>query len=303
MMMMKARAKIAVFPKGFIEELSKGVMELFEWIELASTLDADGLEMYPLFFKRTDDSYLQKVKDFAAQRGLEIPMMCSSPDFTHPDRAFREEEVRKMKRMIDMMAFLGPNEFRSCRVLSGQRRPEVGREEGIRWTVACIRELLPYAAEKNVHLVMENHYKDGFWIYPEFAQQSDIFMDIIGQIASPWFGVNFDPSNALLAGEDPLELLARVKHQVKTMHASDRYLKKGYALEDLTNYTLEGYSSALAHGVIGKGLNDYDAIFSELRSIRYRGWISIEDGVNGMDEMRESVRFLKNQAANFLSEE
>ena len=39
-------------------------------------------------------------------------------------------------------------------------------------------------------------------------------------------------------------------------------------------------------------MNDYDAIFSVLRSVGFHSWISIEDGVNGMDELRESAHFL-----------
>ena len=50
----------------------------------------------------------------------------------------------------------------------------------------------------------------------------------------------------------------------------------------------------LAHGVIGQGLNDYDRIFSILREAgRAPRWISIEDGVNGLDELRASVTFLR----------
>jgi len=44
--------------------------------------------------------------------------------------------------------------------------------------------------------------------------------------------------------------------------------------------------------VTGQGLNDYDTIFSILASHGYRGWVSIEDGMNGMEEMRESLEFL-----------
>ena len=67
---------------------------------------------------------------------------------------------------------------------------------------------------------------------PEFAQKMDVFCDLVDRIDSPHFGVNYDPSNAILAGDDPLELLRRVKHRVVTMHASDRYLAEG-TLEDL----------------------------------------------------------------------
>ena len=141
---------------------------------------------------------------------------------------------------------------------------------------------------------MENHYKDNYWQFPEFAQKMDVFVDIVSRIESPWFGVNYDPSNTILAGEDPIELLEAVKTRVVTMHASDRYLKHG-TMEDLRREEDSvGYASRLAHGVIGKGMNDYDRIFSILREAGSTpAWISIEDGVNGMDELRESVAFLR----------
>jgi sugar phosphate isomerase/epimerase len=294
-------AKISVFPKGYMDELTYGKMTLFEWIEMAGTLGADGLELYPTFLADTSEAYLHEVKAAAERQGLAIPMMCSSPDFTHPDADFRAQEAERMKKMIDVMAFLGPESFRSCRVLTGQKRPEVSREDGISWTVQSINSLLPYAEQKRVYLVMENHYKDGYWVYPEFAQASDVYLSIVHNISSSWFGVNYDPSNAILAGEDPLRLLSEVKGRLLTMHASDRYLKECCTLDDLKEYSLQGYSEALAHGVIGKGLNDYDRIFEQLQSIRFRNWISIEDGVNGLDELRESVEFLRTMIAKYLT--
>ncbi|MFD1781546.1 sugar phosphate isomerase/epimerase family protein [Fredinandcohnia salidurans] len=294
------KIRISVFPKGYIDDLSNGKMDVFEWIEQAGTLGADGMEMYPTFLQSTEKSYLEKVKEAAASVNLVIPMMCASPDFTHPDPAFRVKEMSKMKEMIDAMAILGPDDFRSCRVLSGQRRPEVSREDGIKWTIDCINELLPYAKSKRVYLVMENHYKDGFWIYPEFAQKSDIYLEIVEGISSDWFGVNFDPSNAVFAGDDPLALLEKVKSRLITMHASDRYLKEGYSMKDIENHLVQGYSVGLAHGVIGKGIIDYDGIFQLLANINFTGWISIEDGVNGLGEMKESVDFLKRKVDEYF---
>ena len=269
-------------------------MTLFDWIELAASLDVDGVEMYPGFFESFDSEYLGRVKDQLAKHNLEAPMMCASPDFTIPDPETRRAEIEREKQMIDVTAQLGGG---FCRVLSGQRREDVARADGVRWSVECITALLPYAAARGVVLAMENHYKDGFWRYPEFAQRSDVFLEIINQIDSPWFGVNFDPSNAIIAGEDPLTLLAAVKDRVITMHASDRFLVSG-TLEDLRKQDgALGYAQNLKHGVIGKGLNDYDAIFRTLRAEGFAGWISIEDGENGMDELHESVQFLRTKIA------
>ncbi|MGI9240161.1 MAG: sugar phosphate isomerase/epimerase, partial [Verrucomicrobiales bacterium] len=54
-----------------------------------------------------------------------------------------------------------------------------------------------------------------------------------------------------------------------------------------------GYAKRLSHGEVGKGLNDYDAIFRELKRVGFDGWISIEDGVDGMEQLARSVEFLK----------
>jgi len=113
--------------------------------------------------------------------------------------------------------------------------------------------------------------------------------------------VNYDPSNAIIAGEDPLVVLEAVKHRVVTMHASDRYLISG-TIEDLKNQDGSlGYAKNLRHGVIGKGLNDYDTIFSTLNKEGFDAWVSIEDGENGMEELRESVAFLRRKMAEHFS--
>ena len=82
------------------------------------------------------------------------------------------------------------------------------------------------------------------------------------------------------------------------MHASDRYLMEG-TLEDLRREEggVAGYAKRLRHGEIGKGLNDYDAFFGELKRVGFNGWISIEDGVDGIGQLQRSVDFLRRKIA------
>ena len=288
--------KLAAFPKAFMQALCKdGTMKLSEWIDLASKLNIDGLEWYAGFLEMKDESRWPQFKRLVEDKGKVIPMMCCSPDFTHPDAAFRNREIAKQKGWIDMTHALGGA---YCRVLSGQRRPELSLDEGVKLAADCIYACLPYAAERGITLMLENHYKDDFWEYPEFAQKMDVFCKLVDSIDHPRFGVNYDPSNTYLAGEDPLELLKRVSHRVVTMHASDRYLKEG-TIEDLRREEggATGYAKRLSHGEIGKGLNNYDAIFTELKTRGFDGWISIEDGIDGMEQLERSVAFLRGKMA------
>lgn len=284
--------KLAAFPKAFMRPLCKdGTMTLREWVDLAAPLGLDGLEYYSGMLELADPARWAEARRTVEERGLVIPMLCCSPDFSHPDAEFRRHEIEKEKNWIRMAAALGAG---FCRVLSGQRRPELTRERGVELVAQSIEACLPEAERRGVTLIIENHYKDDFWSYPEFAQKMDVFCELVERVQHPRFGVNYDPSNAFLAGDDPLELLQRVKHRVVTMHASDRTLIEG-TLEDLRREEggAEGYAKRLRHGEIGKGLNDYDAIFGTLRAVGFDGWVSIEDGVDGMDQLRASVAFVR----------
>tara|TARA_R110002074_G_scaffold12068_1_gene44568 strand:- start:182 stop:1069 length:888 start_codon:yes stop_codon:yes gene_type:complete len=288
--------KLAAFPKAFMQALCKdGTMKLEEWIQLASTLEVEGLEWYAGFLDMEDESKWPTYRKMVEDTGKVIPMMCCSPDFTHPDKSFRDKEIAKQKHWIDMTHILGGS---YCRVLSGQKRPELTVDEGVKLAADSIMACIPYAQERGITLILENHYKDDFWEYPEFAQQMDVFCKLVDSIDHPNFGVNYDPSNTFLAGEDPIELLKRVSKRVVTMHASDRYLKTG-TIDDLRKEEggAVGYAKRLSHGEIGKGLNDYDAIFTELKSVGFDSWISIEDGVDGMDQLERSVAFLQKKIA------
>ena len=282
--------KIGLMPRCYLLDIAAGRMDLLEWLEAAVGLGPEGHELHEAFFRGKPPRYVAEVRRRAESLGVPVVSLCFAPDFTKPDPTERSAEVERQRRAIRLAAELGAG---LCRTLSGQRRDGLEREEAIAWVVECIERSLPEAERCGVVLVIENHYKDAFWEYPEFAQKAEVFLRIVERIRSPHFGVQFDPSNAILAGEDPLELLQRVKHRLVAMHASDRYLESGASLEDLrcADGTI-GYSPKLRHGEIGKGLNDYEAIFAVLREIEFDGWITVEDGET-MASMGNSVRFLK----------
>jgi sugar phosphate isomerase/epimerase len=293
---------VAAFPKCYIDQIAgERSMSVFDWITMARSLDADGLEMYDGFLTSLKPAYVDQVADAIAAAGFAMPMLCCSPDFTNPDADARRRAVDREAELIQVAQRLGgPRTV--CRVLSGQRYPQIDRRQGVEWVVDCISNVLPVAREHDVILGLENHYKDSFWNYPEFAQKMEVFLELLAAIPDhDHFGVQYDPSNAIVAGDDPITLLRAVAPRVVSMHASDRYLAEGTTLADLRqNDGTLGYSPNLRHGVTGKGLNDYHAIFRILAKNRYQGWVSIEDGLNGMDEMAESLAFLRRMSALYF---
>ena len=290
--------RISLFPKCYFDELVSGTRSFEQWIREAATLGGEGVEHYDGWFRSFEAKDVDPIVRVMEETGQVTSMLCFSPDFTHPDADERRRQVERQKAAIDLTVRLGA---RHCRTLSGQRYQGMTRQEGVGRTLDGINRSLEYAAKRNVVLCMENHYKDGTWHFPEFAQPEDIFLEIIEQIDSPYFGVQYDPSNAVVGGFDPVAFLEKVSHRVVTMHASDRYLAPGATLDDLrTGDGATGYAAALKHGETGQGMNDYDAIFRILARAGFDGWISIEDGMNGLDEIARSAGFLKGKRAQYF---
>src|SRR5690242_6295869 len=97
-------------------------MSVDRWIELARPLDVDGHEFYSGFVPMDSPGEWERLRKKVDGEGRTIAMMCHSPDFTKPTAAERRAELERQKEVIRATAGLGG---KYCRVLSGQRRPNV----------------------------------------------------------------------------------------------------------------------------------------------------------------------------------
>ena len=132
---------LAAFPKCFLDALCvTREMTADQWIDLALQFDVDGLELYWGFTPADNPREWDRLRTKVARQNRSIPMMCYSSDFTKPTLEERKKEIEQQKSAILATAALGG---RYCRVLSGQRRPEVPRDRGLKWVQDCIVELLP----------------------------------------------------------------------------------------------------------------------------------------------------------------
>ena len=251
--------RISVFPKCYFDELVSGTRSFEQWIRDAATLGGEGVEHYDGWFRSFEPKDVDPIVQVMDETGQVTSMLCFSPDFTHPDADERRRQVERQKAAIDLTVRLGA---RHCRTLSGQRYPrhDARRHRPHRSTASA--RSLDYAESAASCCAWRTITRTAPGAIPEFAQPEDIFLEIIEQIDSPHFGVQYDPSNAVVGGFDPVAFLEKVKHRVVTMHASDRYLAPGATLDDLrTGDGATGYAAALKHGETGQGMNDYDAIF------------------------------------------
>src|SRR5580704_13696186 len=94
---------LAAFPKCFLEQIVvEHTMTTEQWIDMAAEqLDIDGLEFWINFTPIDDPAHMTALRKQTEAHGLQIPMMCVSPDFTKLDPAERRQEVEMQIRRME----------------------------------------------------------------------------------------------------------------------------------------------------------------------------------------------------------
>src|SRR5688500_13710962 len=105
----KPQLKLSLAAYSFRQALDKKKpsMTLFDFIDLASTLPLDAVELTSYFFAETSDAYLDKLRDHAARKRRAISGVPIRSEFTLKDDARRAREVQHVKDWTARAARLG----------------------------------------------------------------------------------------------------------------------------------------------------------------------------------------------------
>ncbi len=258
--------------------LDDGTMTVEDEMRLAKSFDLDWIEFHHALVPLDLDE-ARALRRQLNEYGLRVSMLTAAPDFTHPDAAERARQLDEMRHKCDVAQLIGALCIRGT---VGCVHEGLTLEQGARNSAECLLRLADYAATKSVTVVTENHYKDRRWTKEDFGWKTEGFLAVFERIKDSPVRVNFDFSNQIMTGGDPIEVLQVVKHKLAHCHANDR--KPG-------SYT---------HTVIGEGDVDVDGVFRILREVDYSGPISYEDGnVFGDEGTRRSFVVLREMIAKY----
>jgi sugar phosphate isomerase/epimerase len=260
----------------FDDMVQKRTMSMEDWFKLAETLDLAGTEVQYNCLDSYDLKYLKNIRNQLHKHHLKVSQFIASPDFTTPDSEKRAGQVAKTIRDVDIAAFF---EAPCLRITAGQEYPQVSYEQSLKWVTDSFREILEYSESKGVWLAFENHYKDFFWEHPDFSRNGKVFLEIIDCLKDTSLKVNFDCSNPIVVGQDPVDILKSVANRIVHVHCNDRVAFYRYD-----------------HAVVGEGLVNIPQIFSILRTHGYNGWLSIEyNGNQGLEGLKRSIAYVRQE--------
>lgn len=271
------KSKVSCLPLLFFDELVKTkTMTMEEWFSKAVSLGLNGVEMHRSFLGNDNPfAEAKKIAKMAETFGLSISMLTGASDFTHPQSEERERQVALCCESIQLAEALGASFYR---LTAGQEHMGVPREQLFAWVKEGFEKSLRYAEKLGITLAFENHYKDYYWTYPDLSRHMTDYLRILGMFEGSKLRVNFDTSNLIVVGENPLALLEKLLPIVVYVHASDRLGENIYQ-----------------HGIPGTGLVEFSRIFELLRKNNYTGWISVEyNGTGGIEALRTAVDFIRN---------
>jgi len=227
-------------------------------MEKAWDMGLDGVEVLHRQMSSEESSYLRRLKRYALSLGLDLYCLAIHQNFVKPLAEDRVKEVAHTKNCLRIAYELGApairlnsgrwatvKSFDELMARKGVEPPLPGysEDDAYAWVVDAVEQCLPTAEEYGVVMALENHW--GLTSTPEGV------IRILKAVDSEWLKALMDTGNFI----------------------TDTYM----GLEKLAPYTVLVHAKTYYGGGEWYTLDlDYGRIIEILKSVGYRGYLSIE---------------------------
>ncbi|NLL71267.1 MAG: sugar phosphate isomerase/epimerase, partial [Epulopiscium sp.] len=200
--------KLSVSMWSLWPKISKQEADLKDFLRFCWEQKVQYVELLDIFIP--DQETLQEAKTLLNKYSLTVSSFSIGNDFVQEKEEDRKKEVETIKEKLKVATQLGAAHMR---VFSGNMQEGITFETAKQWIIDGFKEVVPYAQEQGITLVLENH---GL-----LAGKSTQVKEIINAVGSPYFRANPDTGNFLLADEDPLQAVTSLKDLISFVHFKD----------------------------------------------------------------------------------
>jgi sugar phosphate isomerase/epimerase len=217
-------------------------MDLFDFVDYCFQLGLPGAELTSYYFPESvDDAYILKLKRHCHLRGITVSGGAIRNDFCQSDMAKIEKDIEHTNLWTDRYALLGAP---AIRIFAGTQPKDQSWEATIQRCVAACQKVCQHAEKKGVWMALENH--------GGVTAKAEGLLEIVRQVDSPFFGVNFDCGNFSSTDDPYAELEAIAPYAVNAQLKVD--------------ITVAGQ----------RGETDLERVLKILRDAGYSGWVALE---------------------------
>lgn len=228
-------------------------MTMDDFLERAKALGVDGVSLESCFFPSFDASYFADLKAKLDSYGFERVYAWGHPDGL--ERGQNEAAFKDMCKNIPNAKQIGADVMRVCGSSLMFRNEPHGPQ--IKALSAQFKEAIKIAEEYGIKLAVENH----------IDYTADEILQLLEEVDSPNFGVNFDTGNFLRLLDDPIAGMEKLAPYVFATHIKDL----------LPNPNAKPTDWFFFSGVpVGKGLINNLKLAEILKKNNYKGFLAVE---------------------------
>jgi 3-oxoisoapionate decarboxylase len=228
-------------------------MKLQDFIARAKKLGVDGVSLESCFFPRYDASFLSEVKGMLDEAGLDRVYAWGHPDGLEGGR--NEKAFDDMLQSIERAKAIGADVMRVVGASLMFRDEAHGPM--LEKLTRMFTQAAAAAGKQGVRIADENHI--------DF--NSGEMLQLIKDVGSPWFGINFDTGNFMRVQDDPVEGMQKLAKHVFATHVKDLKPMKGVSVKNW---------HFMATTPVGEGFVDNLALAKLLKAADYKGFLAVE---------------------------
>ena len=257
-------------------------MTLEDFIKRAHELNVDGVSLESCFIPKFDPSYLSVIKGMLDEYNLNRVYAWGHPDGLEGGK--NEKAYEEMISHIEYAKSIGAKVMRVVgNSLMFRFEPHGPQIEKLS---AMFSKAVKVAEAAGIKLADENH----------IDYNPDEMLQIIRNVNSPNFGINFDTGNFMRVLADPIEGMDKLAKYTFATHVKDLKPQKGQSVSSWHFF---------ACTPVGDGLVDNQKLAQILKDAGYEGSLAVEidflhpDYNNDEDKaVAQSVAYLKKIVSN-----
>ena len=229
-------------------------MTLEDFIELAKKLNVNGVSLESCFIpQREDAGYMANIKALLDESNFDRVYAWGHPDGLEGGK--NEAEYDEMIKSFEQAKNIGAEVMRvvgsSLMFLHQPHRPQLER------LTQMFLKAVKVAQDYDIKMAVENHI--------DFT--SDEILQLIENVDSPYFGLNFDTGNFLRLLDDPIKGMEKLAKHTFATHIKDLKVQKGVAAD-----AWYFFSST----PVGEGYVDNQKLAQMLKDADYQGFLAVE---------------------------
>ena len=229
-------------------------MTMQDFLERAKVHGAEGVSLESCFFPaNADKAWFKDLKDQLDENKFERVYAWGHPDGL--ERGQNWAAYDEMIAGIPNAVLIGADVMRVVGSSLMFRHEPHGPQ--IKALVEMFKKAIKVAEDAGVKMAVENHI--------DFT--GDEILQLLSEVDSPNFGLNFDTGNFLRLLDDPIKAMKKLAPYVMATHVKDLMPDKNYSPTDW--YFFAGVP-------VGEGLIDNQALAVLLQKAGFKGFLAVE---------------------------